>query len=638
MPNLLHAGGEMFNFHDRPGAGGPLLRHLVPSPAGPGRTVLVVGPHPDDLVTALTDTGAEVTWVLRSLADAERAAAAHPSVTVTAGSFGSFCKINGVSGYDLVVAVDGLARLNSAEGDQLTAGELLDRLAGSVRPGGALILMHDNQFGFHHTVRLDPGHRFRDDAAWSSGDGPASRAQLVDRLTEAGLAVDVGYAVFPEPAAPAVLLGGDLLGDVSSPLRPWLKTVLAQALTTAYRNRPVLSDPRRLISRALLAGAEDTVAGGWLVVARAPGTSDPVCEWPGILFDEGTGVYTLDSDGPRMLTPHAFPPNADRLPNLSRVPNAGGMPHVDGMPGAGGVRDADGMPDADGLSVTDGMPDADGLSVTDGMPDADGLSVTDGVPDVGGMAGAAGLRRAAVLRPSDGRQLEELLLELCAAADVSGLRRELVRYESWLTAQAADGVIDGPAGLADLSGLSVAADGPGLIAARWEKAVPVRIALVRALWQFAVRLVTWGRPHPWPITASAVDLAAILVAMVGPGLTDDEVQAAIELQVAIEGAEFGLGESERRALRLALSAVRPGSAPVDVAGYHELAEALWRQRYEASHLLAMMEWTEDVIRMRDDQLSRMDWELQFYRSRLTGRALLAAKRVLRTLRAKSARR
>jgi hypothetical protein len=568
MPNLIRAGGEMFNFNDRPGAGAPLLRHLVASAAGSGRTVpgsgltvLVAGPHPDDLVTALADGGAEVTWVLRSLADAERAAAAHPVVTVVAGAIG---KIDITSGYDLVVAADGLQRLNSAEGDQLRPDELLDRLAGAVRPGGTLILMHDNPLGVHHTVRLDPGHRFRDDAAWypydePSAGNPASRAQVTGRLTGAGLVVDVAYAAFPEPSAPTVLIGGEVLGDVSSPLRPWLKTVLAQACTRAYRGRPVLSDPRRLIHRALLAGSEDTVAGGWLVVAHAPGAARPVGEWQEVLVDDTAGVYTVDADGPRVLVPREDPPNPD------------------------------------------------------------------------------GLRRSAVLRPAGGRQLEELLLDLCAAADMPGLRHELTRYESWLTGQAVDGVIDGPAALADLSGVGVTADGPALLAARWEKAVPVRIALVRALWQFAVRLITWGRPHPWPITTSAADLAAILVGMTGPGPTDEELSAAIELQVAIDGAEYGLGASERRALRLALSAIRAGSAPVDVAGYHELAEALWRQRYEASHLLAMMEWTEGIIRMRDDQLSRMDWELQFYRSRMTGRALMAAKRALRTLRAKGGR-
>jgi hypothetical protein len=64
---------------------------------------------------------------------------------------------------------------------------------------------------------------------------------------------------------------------------------------------------------------------------------------------------------------------------------------------------------------------------------------------------------------------------------------------------------------------------------------------------------------------------------------------------------------------------------VDVDGYRELTEALWRQRYEASHLLAMMEWTERIIRSRDRALSKLDWEVQFYHRSWAGRFLALAR-------------
>jgi hypothetical protein len=546
MPNLIRAGGEMFNWSESAGRANPLLNHLIVDLAGPGRTVLVAGPHPADLVTALAATGAEVSWVLRSLTDAEHAAVAHPTITVLSGAFG---KTDLTSGYDLVVATDGIQRLNSAEGDQLSADELLQRLAGAVRPGGALVLMHDNPLGAHHTVRLDPGARFRDDAAWSAGTaGPASRAQLTTQLAGFGLTTATAYAAFPEPSAPAVLIGGETLGDVTSTLRPWLQTALAQAYTTAFRGRPVLSDPRELISRALRAGAEDTVAGGWLVIASNSGATDR----PDVLADDVNGVYAVGADGPTMLSPAESPRETD------------------------------------------------------------------------------GLRRIRVIRPVTGYQLEARLLELCAAADVRGLRQEIAGYESWL----GPGPVSGPEALADLSDIAVTGDGPTVLSARWEPvtALPAQIVLVRALWQFAVRLTTWGRPHPWPITASAADLAAILVGMAGRSLADEELRTAIDLQVVIDSAEFGLDRAAQQAHRLALRAVQPGSAPVDVAGYHQLAEALWRQRYQASHLLAMMEWTERIIQSRDAELSRMDWELRLLRRGWGGRGLMLAKRAYKKVR------
>ncbi|MFD0518694.1 class I SAM-dependent methyltransferase [Paractinoplanes durhamensis] len=281
VSNLRRIGGEMFAWSDSDPSRGPdrprsaLLRHLTGQFAGRGRSVLIAGPHADDLVAALVDGGATVSWLVRSLGDAENAAREHPKVTVLAGVLP---RLDPEQRFDLVVAADGVERLNSVEGEQMSAGELLDRLAEAVRPDGVLLLTYDNHLGVHHTVRLDPGGREATDAAWYSIDDhdphrPASAEQLTDRLTAAGLVVDVTYAAFPEPSAPSVLVGPGLLGNVDSPLRPRLGTALGQAFTAGFRGRAVLSDPRRLINRALRAGAESTVAPAWLIIARAPGVS-----------------------------------------------------------------------------------------------------------------------------------------------------------------------------------------------------------------------------------------------------------------------------------------------------------------------------------------------------------------------------
>ena len=226
-----------------------------------------------------------------------------------------------------------------------------------------------------------------------------------------------------------------------------------------------------------------------------------------------------------------------------------------------------------------------------------------------------------------GYVLEEHLLHLCATADLRRLRIELAQYDAWVRAQAADGRLTGPVALAGLADVFVTRDGPALLPTRWEpiEPVPLETVVVRAFWEFAVQLITSGQPHPWPLTSSAVDLAAALLGMVGKAATESEVRAAVDLHVTLETADLELGLDERQDRTLRLLAVAPGTASVDIAGFRELTEALWRQRYQASHLLAMMEWTEQMIQSRDNALSKMDLEIQFYRSRFAGRVLMIAR-------------
>jgi hypothetical protein len=45
-----------------------------------------------------------------------------------------------------------------------------------------------------------------------------------------------------------------------------------------------------------------------------------------------------------------------------------------------------------------------------------------------------------------------------------------------------------------------------------------------------------------------------------------------------------------------------------------------------------MEWTEQIITSRDNTLSKIDREIQFYRKTWTGKMLMAARPVLRKFR------
>ncbi|GAB7042057.1 MULTISPECIES: serine/threonine-protein kinase [Catenuloplanes] len=550
LANLTRIGGEMFAWSDpTAGCGGALrylLRTLVPAPGAP---VLVAGPHHDELITVLHDAGAAVTCLVRSLGDAEALALRFPAVTVLCGGAS---RLDPITRYALVVCLDGLERLNSAEGTPLTDDDLLATLAKAVAPDGTLVLRHENPLGVHTAVELDPGARERSDSAWyppgSAADRPASLAELTTRLAIFGLHSTAGYAAFPTPGNPTVLIGPGLLGEVGAPLRGPVQAVLARAFTDAYRDRPVLSDPRRIAGRALRAGAEAVLAPAWVTVSRAAG------EVPSHALLAG------DADGPHAytLTPADWGATATTLVPADESVRRGGLRRVNGA-----------------------------------------FPVPAGVV------------------------LEERLLGLCARADLVGLRTELRRLAAWLDGQSRDGWVSGPMALADAGELLDDGAQLGLAPPRWspDRPVPVETVLTRVAWRFAARLITSGQPHPWPITSSAVDLTGLLLGMIDRTLRADSLRAAIELELDLSGLPL----AERDGRRRELLALAPGAATIDVPGYRELAEALWRQRYQVSHLLAQMEWTEQIIRSRDLHLSKMDWEIQLYRKSWPGRFLMVAR-------------
>ena len=344
---------------------------------------------------------------------------------------------------------------------------------------------------------------------------PASLTQLHERLAAEELVATATYALFPTPRTPSVLIGARLLGDTASPLRGHLAAALAEAFTDAYRDTPVLSDPRQLAATALRAGAEASLAAGWLTVARrgAPATPDPTHE---LVVGRGDDDYTYElafRDGQPRLTVLVPPRRRDER---------------------------------------------------------------------------AGLRPAAIPArpPAVGRIFEERLLRLCAQADLAGLRGEVIRLVTWVEQQARDGYVAGPTALATPCTLLDDGVALHLTTPRWEPVTPIPVATVitRALWWFAVRLLTTGRPHPWSLTASAAELTEILLGMAGRTLDEPTLRAAVDVQVALDTVEAGLTDREAHTRRLALLELRSGTPPIDVQGYRELAEALWRQRYQMSHI------------------------------------------------------
>jgi hypothetical protein len=224
----LLIGGEMPAWSDLDGthgpapAGGPALRQLLA--AVTGRT-LVAGPHDRALIDAIP--AADVTVLVRGVADAEALTAHYagrPGVTICCGSLE---KLAAVPAYDTVLALDGLDRLCSPEAADASWDETFARLLTVLHPAGRLLLACENLFGLHRLLTLpaDPA-----DTAWTPADDhdparPRTLAHLRTRLAEAGLPVIRDYAVYPAPDRPTVLLSEEPLADPA--LRGYLEATLA---------------------------------------------------------------------------------------------------------------------------------------------------------------------------------------------------------------------------------------------------------------------------------------------------------------------------------------------------------------------------------------------------------------------------
>ena len=284
-------GGEMPGWNeDRPPAGGALYGYLTDQlPAG--SRVLVAGPHDPALIEALAARTA-VTCLVRSQPEAERLDARGLDVLC-----GTLTKLTDADRWDAVVALDGVGRLCSVEGPQYDWTECLRALRNVLLPGGLLLLTVENELGVHRLVDPAAPTAAQTDDAWRplgefDDSRPGSPARLADRLATEELALDWLGAAWPSPAAPTLVATADAL--LTGPAGA-LSAAAASAVASAYADRAVLSDPRRLAAAAVRAGLGPELAPAWLVLARlapappatgAPETATPL-RLPPVLLGDG---------------------------------------------------------------------------------------------------------------------------------------------------------------------------------------------------------------------------------------------------------------------------------------------------------------------------------------------------------------
>ncbi len=467
---LDHIGAEMRGGSDGPGHVGPAVLPLLAPMPGPGARVLIAGPVDDALVSGLRRDGYEVSVQLRSLEDAEAAAARLPAgVRVACGSLQRIGER-----FDVVVALGGLDHLAGADAPIEDWPAALDILAGTVADGGLLAAIVRNDLGIGRLTTADITATHRDDAF------AGSHADVVRWLSRTGLAAEAEIALFPDTADPTVLVHGSLFGPADSTLA----ALVGGAYRTAETDPALLSDPRRLARDSVRHGLGLELAPGWLIVARRPDgvtAARPATETPvaGVVltdpehraFGSIPQVVTRSADGSwsRARLPGGAPPRLTHA-TIARRPEL-----LDG-------RLPTGQSFEELLLRATGRHDMLELRELLGRY-ARWLGVTTDWLD-----GTAGPARD------------------CPPERVFGVPDNLVD--------------DG----ADLSCFDPS----------WRVIAPVRadVAFLCGLRRFAGRVLAGARPHPWVSYQSPDRLAARLATMVGLAATEADLDAAAELDVA----------------------------------------------------------------------------------------------------------
>ncbi|MFI7606208.1 class I SAM-dependent methyltransferase [Micromonospora sp. NPDC049366] len=555
---IMLPGGEMLTWSDLPEkhlpGGGPLATlaaRIVPT----GARVLLAGPHDPAVLHRLAH--AEVTCLLRGYPDGV-ALASHAVRVVVGGPAG----LPDAELFDVVIAGAGLDAVESVEGARLGWRGVLARLSGALRPGGTLLLRVDNPMGLRRLVDTEPWYARRADDAWTIGgvldtDRPANRAQLDDRLADAGLLPGTTFAAYPEGGAATALVDADHLDrHTTSGL---FDAVLHGACAGGFADATVLQDPARLAVDALHAGQAAALAPGWLVLARrAPaGVAEPT-DLPVALVQTG-------------------PPGADVVEVVDepsgrrwRVPATSG-------------RDA--AATGRGVAYRD-------LGALAEQP----------VP-------AGRLLRTLLLDAAVRRDLDALRRLLTGYADwLAGQADGDGRLTGAVALAGADNTVVSPAGYAVLDPSWRAGD-----------PLPGDVVLARGLWRFAAELLTGGYAHPWPSTLDVAGLTVVLAGLAGHDLDRATVTTAVETEAAVTAALRGLDAEGRAALAAEVAAVTPTDPPAGPRGYQQLHEAWQRQREELTRLTELHRWTDELLTARERALRRAEATMNLLSGSLTYR-------------------
>ena len=291
---LVLLGAEMLAWSDYASslsaADGGAARDLVRRAATGAGRVLFLGPHDATLVQQVAGVAASTEVVLRSLGDAEQLRAqVDGAVTVSVGAFDAFTGTD----YDLVVALDGLDRLLSAEEPPLAWDRLLDKVLSLPGAAGRILLALGNEAGLDRLLSAAPTD-LDDDAHWPGGRVvddvvPLGFAELTDALARRDGWAFTARACFGRRSSPTVVAPAYVVDALRHD--PRFGALLDRAAWETSGSAAPVHEPSRLARTMLRHGQGVDAAPIWLFDGQrgaAPQRPDEV-----LWLDRHTGGPSL---------------------------------------------------------------------------------------------------------------------------------------------------------------------------------------------------------------------------------------------------------------------------------------------------------------------------------------------------------
>ncbi|GAA3147887.1 hypothetical protein JOF29_005477 [Kribbella aluminosa] len=254
--------GEMQPWTDRT-TPRPALAALLTDAVPANRRTLILGPHAPQLIESVLAHSADVTILVRSVADAQQLGEDFgPCLQVIAGA------LDGLQTppYDVIIASDGLDRVLGYDSVDLSWSERLAAVAALAAPDAVAVLGLENEFSLLNMLDSRPAAERHGDDEWRPLHDDPTRPVSVDQLRTALPWPAEVYADF----ASRTYVRADVAANARSGELPTRLAVAALEQPAV----PLLSPAHEGLDTAARAGLLASVPTGWLAVVSPHTTQD----------------------------------------------------------------------------------------------------------------------------------------------------------------------------------------------------------------------------------------------------------------------------------------------------------------------------------------------------------------------------